>query len=133
MDKRENFAGVTKLFANPAYTGIRVHPDLIAERPRDYDQALFMHIAHAKAREIGGQQCLRDFLKGLKEPDTWTLLIPIHPSLAGERTVHFSEEEFIVGAAALMGRMKVEAYFTLVTDNLAQGVLGYGPEGGGNG
>lgn len=131
MKRRENFtgAGVSKMLCNPAYTGIRVHPSLIQDDAHKYDAELFMHMAKVKARSVGSEQCLRDFLKALRLPDDeWISLIPIHGSFAEERPALLSEEEFIRAGVQQMTNFGVITYFSNVIENLSQGIIFMAPE-----
>ena len=125
MKRRERFSRDTaKRLSNPAYINIRVHPSLIEEDGRKYDAALFIHMAHQKARAVGSELCLRDFLKALRlKDDEWASLIPIHASFAEERPVLMDEEEFIRNGTEIMLQTGVTQYFTDMVENLGQGII----------
>lgn len=125
MKRRQNFSADTnKRLSNPAYTGVRVHPSLIETDDRNYDAELFMHMVHQKARQVGSEKCLRDFMKALRlKDDEWASLIPIHASFAEPRPVLMGEEEFIATGVKIMLDSGVTKYFSDVIENLSQGII----------
>ena len=116
----------TKMMCNPIYTSIKVHPALIEDRPRDYDRALFLNIAHRQCRELGSVECIRNLLKALKEPDEWSILVPIAEQFSSERKPIMSEEEFIQAGKKIIQQIGVEGYFNNVIENLGQNIIPYG-------
>jgi hypothetical protein len=86
-----------------------------------------MHIAHEQARKLGSEQCIRNFLKALKQPDEWSILIPVHPCFAYDRQALMSEADFIKAGVEHIFRIGVDTYFGNVLENLSQGSLAYGP------
>lgn len=126
MKRREYFtgAGVRKMLCNPAYTGICVHPSLIKDDAHKYDAELFMHTAKHKARTVGSEQCVRDFLKELQLKDSeWVSLIPIHASFTEERPALISVEEFIRAGVEQIAALGLVPYFSNVIENLSQGII----------
>lgn len=128
--KRRDFTaqGVGKMLCNPAYIGIRIHPDLIRDRPTEYDRDRFIEIAKKKTDEVGIEQCVRDLLQALKEPrkDDWVYLIPIHRTFALERDGIIGEELFIQAAKRLINEIGVTNYFENVMENLSQSIVDVG-------
>lgn len=125
MMKRRTFTddSVRRMLCNPAYTGIQVHPTLVAFHDR-YDREGFFNTARAKARAMGANQCLRDFLKALQLPnDPWARAIPIHASFAIRRDPLICEEDFIRAGLEQIERIGLITYFEYILENLAQGII----------
>lgn len=124
MKKRQHFpeSERSKRLCDLAYTNIRVHPTLISDGP--FDEALFIATVRTKAREVGAEQCVRDFLKALRLPyNEWASLIPIHPSLMQSRDALMGEEEFIHIGVQQIEEIGVVPYFKNVIENLSQGTI----------
>lgn len=120
---RRTATSIERMLCNPFYTGIRVSPKLTADRPAEYDRALFLATAIEIANEFGTEQCIRRLLSELRDPQSnWTLLLPVHPCFGEEHKSLMTVEEFVSTALAQIRErhLTVERYFGNVADNLAE-------------
>lgn len=113
-----------KIFTNPTYCGLVVHPSLIDQRDV-LDKETYIEVAGELIRQMGIETFLNNLLRKLEDPSfaaaPQLVKIKIDQAYAVPRTAIVSEKDFIQAAVNLINdrQMQPEEYVSNLLDNLA--------------
>jgi hypothetical protein len=108
---------VTRMLANPYYTGIRVHADLAVPRPVYRDK--FLETARTYIETTSAKIFLLEFLSLLQFPDEWARrVILVHKRFTEDHPAILTTERFIQAGDLQICDLGLETYCKYLLDNL---------------